>query len=741
LVRKGSVDWRDYQVELARSALDASSLVTLPTGLGKTVVAALIAAERLTREPNSSVLLMAPTRPLCQQHKDLLLRVLKVDGDDVGLWTGETPPGDKGPSIPRILVATPQLMLNELTKGNVSLSGVSTLMLDEAHRAVGNYAYVPVVRIYLGQRERPHIVGFTASPGDPRRLAEISANLNSERVVARSEEDASVGKYVEKVNTHFVPVAMPPPIVEARALLTEELNELLSSQPVKDEIKGSRPTFRSITERMNDLRRRAVSEGNYDLLNTVRRLATVRRLLLMTERLDLGGPRLFLEFVSSQREQAKRSGSAKSLKQLLSSQRLSDAVEFAKLQLSSDPPNPKLVELERILEAHVDRGRKKAIVFASYRACADEVLRFLKGKEGIDTRLLVGQRASGQRGGMSQKEQREVLDAFRDGGPGVLVATQVGEEGLDIMGADVVIFYDNTPSAIRLVQRLGRTARFAPGDAYILYFSGTSDERYLWIARKRESSMRKLVKSLSEGTKPRATGLSKFIKAPPQQGGEVTIIVDERERTSQVVLELMGKGATLRFETLDVGDYLLSEDVAVERKTPRDFASSILDGRLFEQAKRLKDLFQAPMLLLEGPDLLTESGVHPNALRGAFISVLLDYGVPILQVSSAQEAAEYLFRIAEREQVERKRFPRVRAMKKPLTIKDAQLFLLSGLPHVERTTAEKLLRKFKSPLGVFSRSTAELMDVEGIGETKATKIREVLTKEVDEEDEDHQSDK
>ncbi|HYA22253.1 MAG TPA: ERCC4 domain-containing protein, partial [Thermoproteota archaeon] len=651
----------------------------------------------------------------------------------IGLWTGELPPNARESSLPRLLIATPQLILNELTEGKIKLDGTSTIILDEAHRAVGNYAYVAIARVYFSQRKGAHVVGFTASPGDPRRLAELSTNLNAARILARSEEDASVSKYVEKINTHLVPVAMPPAMSEARTLLMNELNELLYSQSTREELHGLRPTFRSITERMFTLRKKAVASQDYELLNAVKTLATARRLLLMIERLDLGGPSLFLDFVASQTEQAGRSGSAKSLKQLLRTKRVLDAVELAKLQLRLDPPNPKLVELGRVLENEVAQKGKKAIVFVSYRSCADEVLNFLE-KRGTNVKLLVGQRASGQSGGMSQREQRDVLEEFREGPAGVLIATQVGEEGLDIAGADVVVFYDNTPSAIRLVQRLGRTARFAPGDAYLLYFSGTSDERYLWIARKREKSMRALVKSLSTKIRSNGSSLSKFIEPPTESTSTVRIVVDERERSSQVVVELSNLGASLQFDTIEVGDYILSEDIAVERKTSKDFASSIVDGRLFEQAKQLKDTFLSPVLLLEGSDLLTESGLHPNALRGALISIMFDYGIPILQVPTPQEAAMYLFRIAQREQVEHKRFPRVREAKKPLSIKESQLYLLSGLPHVEKTTAGKLLKKFGSPLKVFNKSAAELMEVEGIGKIKANKIREVLTKEAEEKE-------
>ncbi len=739
LIMEKTVQWRDYQIELALSALNVSSLITLPTGLGKTIIAALVTAHKLWSDKSGWVLLLAPTKPLCLQHFENLQRILNLNGDEIALWTGEIPIRQRHKSF-RLLICTPQLIFNELASQRLSLGDLSLLILDEAHRGVRDYAYVPIVQIYARQRGEHHIVGFTASPGSPQRLAEMATNLKLEKLLIKSEEDASVRKYIQKITPHLLPVQLSPFMSEIRDLLLAQLQEELSKPGIKELISTNRPSFRRITEAMAQVSKRAASEHDYRLLEMVKSLASARRILMALERLDLGGASLFLDFVESQLRRSERGGAPKSLKKVMHSQRISQAIELAKMQVSLDPPNPKLSMLEQILNKEVSVNGKKVIIFVSYRLSADEIMTYLSRKGQIRVTQLIGQRVSSGLGGMTQREQKRAIDEFKHGDYDVLIATQVGEEGLDIFGADAIIFYDNTPSAIRFVQRIGRTARFFPGDAYILYFSGTSDERYLWIARRRESSMKRLIKTIATDRGPETErkrtpkgDLSGFLtkEAEPEK---VKVIVDERERQSGVTQELAKLGALLEFKTLDIGDYIVSEDIIIERKTTKDFSVSIIDGRLFSQAGQMKELYALPVVLIEGEDLFSVTGVHPNAIRGALISLIVDFQIPVIQAASSSETASYIFRIAEREQLEKKRFPRIRGEKKPPSLKQMQMYVVSGLPFVERTTARKLLEKFRTPLNVFNASASDLMEVEGIGKIKASKIKEVLETEAKEEE-------
>lgn len=213
---------------------------------------------------------------------------------------------------------------------------------------------------------------------------------------------------------------------------------------------------------------------------------------------------------------------------------------------------------------------------------------------------------------------------------------------------------------------------------------------------------------------------------PKQKNMEpIRIIVDHRERPSQTVSELGRLGAALEFKSLKVGDYVVADEVAIERKTFADFATSIFDRRLFEQARALRDAYSKPLLLLEGRGPLRRD-ISEEALRGAIISVILDLGVPLLWAEDASEAAKLLMTIARREQRDSSRSISLKDRRRPVTPDEEKEYVVASLPMVEAATAKKLLTALKSVQAVFSASEKELMEVDGIGPKKAKRIREVI---------------
>ncbi|MGC8949300.1 MAG: ERCC4 domain-containing protein, partial [Thermoprotei archaeon] len=358
--------------------------------------------------------------------------------------------------------------------------------------------------------------------------------------------------------------------------------------------------------------------------------------------------------------------------------------------------------------------------------------------------------------GMSQKEQIRVLEEFRDGKINLLIATNVGEEGLDVSECNFVIFYDNPPSAIRIVQRMGRTGRKLPGKVYVLLTKGTRDERYYWAGFQRKRAMRNLIRELSnnknvimkkvEETNIKTTDqeLTRFIqphaivqpKASPQtqsQEEQLTIYVDNRELQSDIVKELILRGVDVKPVNLEIGDYVLSDEVVVERKTADDFAKSIIDKRIFSQIINMRDVYSKPVLLIEGSTLYAPI-ISADAVRGAIASIIVDFGIPVINVKDADEAASLLISIAKREQIERRRQPTIKSGKRPITLKEQQEAVVASLPNIDLTLAKRLLKRFKSVINIFNASKEELMKVEGIGEKISSKIREVLDSEYKDED-------
>ena len=209
----------------------------------------------------------------------------------------------------------------------------------------------------------------------------------------------------------------------------------------------------------------------------------------------------------------------------------------------------------------------------------------------------------------------------------------------------------------------------------------------------------------------------------------IVIVADNREFTSRVVRELALSDCIVQPKQLEVGDYILSDRCAAERKTAADFVASVFDQRLFEQAASLKRSFARPLLIIEGYDIYSQRNVHPNSLRGALASLAIDYALPILWTENEAETAAMLFWIAKREQLDEGRSLAIRSEKRTATLPEHQEFLVAGLPDINTSRARALLSHFKTPEKVFKASEEKLKKVGGIGDVLARRIRELLESE------------
>ena len=211
---------------------------------------------------------------------------------------------------------------------------------------------------------------------------------------------------------------------------------------------------------------------------------------------------------------------------------------------------------------------------------------------------------------------------------------------------------------------------------------------------------------------------------------KIIIYIDHRESATRIP-DILGKyeDAEIIKKQLGVADYLLSERVAVERKTTDDFLQSLVDGRLFKQLKNLKQSYAKPLLIIEGEESVFESrNIHPNAIAGALASIAITNNMPMLWTKNQKETAYLLYKIAEREQQELKKNIAIREKISSPSLNKQQEFIISGLPSISSTLAKRLLDRFKTPASVFAASEEELQQVEGIGKEKAEAIRKVLSR-------------
>ena len=206
------------------------------------------------------------------------------------------------------------------------------------------------------------------------------------------------------------------------------------------------------------------------------------------------------------------------------------------------------------------------------------------------------------------------------------------------------------------------------------------------------------------------------------QEGKVKIAVDKREAGFAEVLR--GLGAEVEEATLSVADFVCSERVAVERKTRDDFEKSVMDGRLFEQLKRLTESYPRVLVVVEGEG--SAGMLTKESLMGAYSSVLADFGASIFFTRNAEKTAELVFFIAKHEQLAEKKPMRVTGARKGLTLAQNQKAIVEMLPMIGPKIADSLLEHFGSVWGVFNANEEELLEVEGLGAKRARVIRNTI---------------
>ncbi|MFH1821089.1 MAG: helicase-related protein [Methanobacteriota archaeon] len=504
LVRAEVLEERAYQFKIAEEAIKRNTLVVLPTALGKTIIAVLAASHFLYNYSNLKVLVMAPTRPLVLQHRDTFMRLLKLRPQDVQVLTGKYGPSYRlhawqGPS--RIYFATPQVVNNDHGLG-MSLKDFSLIVFDECHRARKNYAYTRVAKAYVNEAPYPIILGLTASPGaDKERIEEICKALYIERVEVRTEEDADVKPYVSPITIDWKFVRLPEsygPIEDVlRRMLDERLQKLSSMGVVR---KNPRYIFKSdLLKAGDEIRRRleqiSSAEERGQLFGVLILQSSSLTLYHALELFGSQGPQTLKLFLDRTKDSGRTSHKA------IVSELISTGV-FEALESNSLEEHPKVEVLKKLVREQLSLNpSSKIIVFTQYRDTSSHLASELS-KLGIVTARFIGQADRELDSGLTQDQQALLLERFRGGDLKVLVATSIGEEGLDIPSVDFVVFYEPVPSEIRYIQRKGRTGRRSFGHVTILAAEGTLDVSYLAASKRMAERMKKVVGGLNDEINP-----------------------------------------------------------------------------------------------------------------------------------------------------------------------------------------------------------------------------------------------
>ncbi len=738
---------RLYQQTILDTAVKKNTLVVLPTGLGKTNIAVLLAASRLGNYPGSKILIIAPTRPLCDQHVDSMRKHLELDAGEVNLFTGMVRPAKRAElwKQSRIIVSTPQGLENDIITNRISLKEASLLVVDEAHRAVGDYAYVFLAKQYMKRAEHPRILGLTASPGsDEEKIKEVCKNLFIEEIEIRSYDDPDVKPYIKEIDVEWVKVELPKDFEQVRDYLRAAFEQKLETVKKLGYMYGSVSSYSktALLELQRALYAKMTSgEKDFGILRSISLLAEALKLQHALELVETQGLKPLMEYFSKLEEESAKTR-VKAVQHLVRDLNFRSALMKTKNLIQQGAEHPKIKELRRIVADELEKKKDvKIIIFNQYRDSTSNIKEVMDAI-GVKSKIFVGQMKKKDTG-MSQKKQKEILEAFRSGEFNCLIATSVAEEGLDIPAVDLVIFYEPVPSAIRTVQRRGRTGRQEKGRVIVLVTKKTRDEANLWASVHKEKRMYRIIHGLKRGLSPimeeqkdvseRTEEQTKLAEQGKSEWdySSLTVFADHREKGSGIIKELSDLGVKVELTKLDIADYLLSERVAVEHKTVKDFVDSIIDGRLLSQLSALKK-YERPLIIIEGEeDIYFQRKIHPNSIRGALATIIISYGIPIIQTKSHKETTGLFLMIARREADPSKKDMTFHTFK-PLTDKELQEYIISAFPGVGAILAKPILRKFGTIKKIVNAEEEELKQVELIGDKKAKRIKEVVEKDYNE---------
>jgi ERCC4-related helicase len=493
LLLPNSLRPREYQQKIAEAASQANTLVVLPTGLGKTLIALLVAKIRLEKFQNGKVVVLAPTKPLVLQHYNSFKEILSLAPKDIALLTGENPPEERSYlwRRSRFVFATPQTVRNDMRQGRIDLNDVVLLVFDEAHRSVKDYSYTEVAKVYKETAWTPLILGLTASPGGSReKINEITQSLFIERVEARSEEDEDVRSYVEETEFEGRKVELPKAYGQLLAILRDVYNEKVSKLMESGFLPRTRLSKKMLLQaRATIVARLKTGGGNKGYLYGA--LINQAQAIMVNHALELAetqGVDVLLKYLKRMREKPEQGKSATAL---LKDPRWLMLEDEAKRVQSVE--YPKLTEVRSIVKSQfAEKAGSKIIIFTQYRDTIESIVETL-AKDGVRAQRFVGQANKADSEGMDQKRQTDVLERFTEGEFKVLVSSSIGEEGLHVPDVDLVVFYEAVPSEIRAIQRKGRTGRTMRGKVIVLLAEGTVDEAYFYSSLRREKFMKSMV--------------------------------------------------------------------------------------------------------------------------------------------------------------------------------------------------------------------------------------------------------
>ncbi|EWC45174.1 hypothetical protein DRE_06062 [Drechslerella stenobrocha 248] len=492
-----NVSHRDYQFNITKRALFTNLLVALPTGLGKTFIAATVMYNWYRWAPESQIIFMAPTKPLVAQQVDACHKIVGIPKRETCLLTGHVSPGHRADywKEKRLFFLTPQTLETDLTSGRCDPKKIVLIVVDEAHRATGEFAYCKVIRYIRRFNNSFRVMALTATPGSKvESVQEVITSLGIARTEIRTEESLDIREYSHQREIQIEKF----PLTDELTMIRDQFGNAL--RPMLKKLNDMRVCY--ITEPSNltafaltEARKKyfvspAARAAPAALKGSILSLfATLSSLAYAYELLLYHGIKPFYDYIKEfQNEKAsKGTGGGKALSVFFQDKDFTSMMGRCRALMSEDEflGHPKLDYLCGTILRHfteaTDRGEtdSKVIVFSNYRRSGEEIMRVLQRHEPIvKPRIFFGQNSGKNGEGMTQKSQQETVERFKKGEFNVLVATSIGEEGLDIGEVDFIVCFDASASPIRMLQRMGRTGRKRAGGVVVLVTEGKEESKW-----------------------------------------------------------------------------------------------------------------------------------------------------------------------------------------------------------------------------------------------------------------------
>uniref|UniRef100_A0A7S3QF60 Fanconi anemia group M protein n=1 Tax=Chaetoceros debilis TaxID=122233 RepID=A0A7S3QF60_9STRA len=519
---------RQYQLEITRTALSFNTLVSLPTGLGKTLISAVVMYNYYRWFPTGKVVFLAPTCALVNQQIQACYNIMGIPELHTAEMTGKTIREKRGRlwKERRLFFCTPQTMEGDLRSDNCDGTRVVCIVFDEAHKAVKEYAYVKVLQQLNACGARFRVLALSATPGkDIATIQTVIQTLNVSRIEARWEEDEEVKRYTHTVEKEIMYLEPTEDVHMGIRLFDKVLDPILNQIRERGGLRqaglqrnttvtshGMRMEYNLMVEQRNDFSLKAFQQPVGTLLRA--------REALKEHDVRIARTKL-IAFASSAGHNSSIGNKITSSKEYL--QLWKTVVDGAPLPIEDvKRNNPKLQKVDEMLREHFERARAcgkgdtKAIIFSTLRESVQEIVSVLQSAaplvravkfvgrsttnkdevedvaDGDDDNATTTGKKSFKTKGMTSDEQKKTIENFRNGIHNVLVCTSIGEEGLDIGATDLIINFDCLRSPLRMVQREGRTGRSRAGRVICLVYRGQEEKKL----RESEAQTRTLWRTL-----------------------------------------------------------------------------------------------------------------------------------------------------------------------------------------------------------------------------------------------------